>query len=70
MDSFKQTTDPEETGIGLLDVLIILTKYKKLILGTTLGTALVVGALMQLLPDSYTAETTLLPPQENQSSTS
>jgi len=70
VDSFKQTTDPEETGIGLLDVLIILTKYKKLILGTTLGTALVVGALMQLLPDSYTAETTLLPPQENQSSTS
>ncbi|MHB1590786.1 MAG: GumC family protein [Sulfuricella sp.] len=57
-----------EDEISLLDLLIVLAKHKKLILGLPLAVAIVAVIYSLLLPPIYTASTTILPPQQNQSS--
>ncbi len=61
-----QPTDAEDE-ISMLDLLIVLAKHKKLIVGLPLiaGVAAVVWSL--LMPNTYTATTKLLPPQQSQS---
>lgn len=56
--------------ISLLDILIVLATYKKLILGGTGMVALVAMVISLLLPNIYTGTTTILPPQQAQSSAS
>ena len=58
--------DPELT---LVDVLIILARHKRSIIGLPLLAALVAGAISFALPNVYRATTKLLPPQQAQSST-
>src|SRR3954466_4037690 len=53
--------------IDLLDLLIVLAKRKRLILGVTLGTAVLAGLVSLLLPNRYTGTTKILPPQQSQS---
>lgn len=64
---FTSSADDE---INLLDLLVVLAAYKKMILG---GTAVVAGIAVVtslMLPNIYTATATILPPQQGQSSAS
>jgi tyrosine-protein kinase Etk/Wzc len=53
--------DPDE--INLLDLFIALAKHKALVLGVPLVVAVVVAVYTSFLPPTYTATTTLFPPQ-------
>ncbi len=57
-----------EGEIDLLDLLIALARRKRLIAGTTLGTAVLAAIISFLVPNRYTATTKVLPPQQAQSS--
>lgn len=50
-----------------LDLLLVLSRHKKQIVTITLGAAILAAIVALLLPKTYTATTTILPPQENQS---
>ena len=63
-------SDSLQTEVSLLRLLIILAREKRLILYTTLGTALAALLLALLLPVRYTAVTTFLPPQQTGSASS
>ena len=54
--------------ISLLDILIVLAKHKKLILGLPLLAAVIAACVTLLMPNWYTATTKILPPQQQQSS--
>ncbi len=56
--------------ISLLDLLIVLAKHKKLILGLPFLFAVVVAGLTLLATNIFTATTKILPPQQSQSATS
>ncbi len=61
----KDNTEMEEEEIHLLDYLIVLAKRKKLILAITLSVAVLTFITALLLKASfYEAETSILPPQE------
>lgn len=53
--------------ISLLDLLIVLAKHKKFVLGFPIVAAIVAGGVSLLLPNIYTATTKILPPQHSQS---
>lgn len=61
----KQEEDEGETS--LMDLLIVLAKHKKLILGAPLLAGLLALVVSYRLPNIYTAETQILPPQQQQS---
>lgn len=63
------STSQDEDEINLLDLLIVLAKYKRLIIGLPLVTAIVAAGISLLIPNTYTATTRILPPQ-SQSTTS
>src|SRR5271165_3189628 len=52
----------------VLEVLLVLAREKKRILLVTLGVAVLATIVVFLLPKMYTATTTLLPPEQKQSS--
>ena len=54
--------------ISLLDILIVLAKHKKLILGLPFLAAILAAGISLLMPNWYTATTKILPPQQSQSS--
>ena len=54
--------------ISLLDLLIVLAKHKKLVLGMPFVVAVLAAGISFLLPFSYTGITKILPPLQNQSS--
>jgi len=60
------TTGDDE--ISLLDILIVLAKHKKLVLGLPFIVAVVTALITFLLPNIYSATARILPPQQNQSS--
>ncbi|MFP5226210.1 MAG: GumC family protein [Acidobacteriota bacterium] len=53
--------------ISLLDLLIVLAERKRMILSVVVAFAVIAVVVSLLLPTWYTAEVTLLPPQQNQS---
>ena len=53
--------------IHLIDVWIVLSRYRKFILWSTLGMSVLAAITVFLLPSRYTAETVVLPPGENSS---
>jgi tyrosine-protein kinase Etk/Wzc len=59
----------DDDEISLLDLLIVLAKHKKMILGVTFGAAVVSAIVSLLLPNIYTGTAKVLPPQQSQSST-
>lgn len=61
---------PQEDEINLLDLLIVLAKHKKLILGLPFAAALLAAAVSLLMPNVYTATARILPPQQGQSTAS
>lgn len=52
----------------LIDLLIVLAQYRKLLILAPLTAAVIAGAGSMALPNIYTANTRLLPPQQSQSS--
>ena len=62
------TSHDQDDEISLLDILIVLAKHKKLILGLPLVAAVVAAGITLLMPNWYTATTKILPPQQSQSS--
>ncbi len=56
--------------MSLLDLLIVLAKHKKLVLGLPFVVGLAVAAYSLTLPNIYTASARILPPQQSQSSAS
>jgi uncharacterized protein involved in exopolysaccharide biosynthesis len=58
----------QQESVGMIDVLILLAKNKKLLLGLPMGVAAAAVALsLTVLPPAYRASTTILPPQQSQS---
>jgi uncharacterized protein involved in exopolysaccharide biosynthesis len=57
-----------EEEISPLDVLIVLAKHKKLILGLPLAASVLAIVIALLLPKIYTAQTRIMPPQQRESS--
>ena len=54
--------------IALIDLIIILARRKRLVLGVPLAVAAVVALVSLLIPNTYTAIAKILPPQQSQSS--
>ena len=70
-NSESKTDDILKSGsneINLLDYLIILLKRKNLIIGITLGAAVITAVISFIMPPIYQAETAILPPQQSSSS--
>ena len=59
--------DQEDDRIFLIDVLIVLAERKRIIWQITAAFAIAAIVISLLLPKSYTATVTLLPPQQNSS---
>lgn len=55
---------------NFIDVLIVLAKYRKLIVGLPLAAGILAAVVTFILPPTYKATTKLLPPQQAQSATS
>ena len=53
--------------IDFLEILLVLAREKKLILQVTLGAAVLAAIIVFIVPKTYTATATILPPQQNQS---
>ncbi len=59
---------PPEEEINLLDLLLVLAKYKRLIIGLPLVAGICAVIVSLFLPPIYTATAKILPPQQTQSS--
>ena len=57
----------QEDEINLFDYLIVLLKRKRLIIGITLGAAIITAIISLIMPPIYRAETKILPPQQGSS---
>ena len=68
MNELENAVDPASGEIDLLDLLIVLAKRKKQIFRFTAGIAIVSVIVSLSLPKIYTASTTIMPPQQGQSS--
>lgn len=64
----RPLASPDDDEINLIDLLIVLAKHKKMILGVTLTAALLAIGYSLSLPNIYTGTTKILPPQQSQSS--
>jgi tyrosine-protein kinase Etk/Wzc len=65
-----ELNDARGQNVYLLDFLIILSKRRRFILVFTLVVTLLTAIVTLLLPNQYTAETTILPPAQNSSMSS
>ena len=66
----QRTSSTEDDEIDLLDLLIVLAKHKKMIIGVTFVAALLAVGSALLMTNIYTGTAKILPPQQNQSSAS
>ena len=60
----------DDDEISLLDLLIVLAKHKRLVLGIPFVVAIVAAIISLLLPNIYTGTTRILPPQQSASAAS
>src|SRR5438552_14661052 len=59
-----------EDEVSLLDLLIVLAKHKRIVLGSPFVVAIVVATISLFLPNVYTGATRILPPQQSASAAS
>lgn len=59
-----------EDEVGLLDLLIVLAKHKRSVLGVPFGAAVAVAVISLFLPNIYTGTARILPPQQSASAAS
>ncbi len=64
----SQSPEADDDEISLLDLLIVLAKHKKLVLGLPFVVAILAAGISLLLPNIYTGTTRILPPQGQSSS--
>ena len=64
------TEDPSTQEVRLLDLLVILSKRRRFILIFTAGVAILTAIVVLVIPSRYTAETVVLPPGQNSSTSS
>jgi uncharacterized protein involved in exopolysaccharide biosynthesis len=64
----SSTTDDDE--ISLLDLLIVLAKHKRIVLGVPLVAGIAAAIVSLLMPNIYTGTTRILPPQQSASAAS
>lgn len=64
----EETTVSDNREIGIIELLIVLAKHKKIVIRLPLFAAVVSLAISMILPVTYKASTKLLPPQQAQSS--
>lgn len=67
-DISRLTSNVVDDEINLLDYLIVLLKRKRLIIGITLGAAIITAIISLIMPPIYRAETKILPAQQDSSS--
>lgn len=60
----------DEDEISILDVLIVIAERKRRVIAITIGFAILAAVVSLLLPERYTAEVTILPPQQGNTMTS
>jgi uncharacterized protein involved in exopolysaccharide biosynthesis len=60
----------DEDGVSLLDLLIVLAKHKRIVLGVPFAVAILAVAYSLFLPNIYTGTTRILPPQQSASAAS
>src|ERR1700752_2266595 len=56
-----------QNGIDGMELLLILSRRKKTILQVTIAVAIVTAIVMFLIPNTYTATATIVPPEQKQS---
>src|SRR5213592_2510735 len=61
---------PDSDEVSLLDLLIVLAKHKRIVLGVPFIAAVVAAIISLLLPNIYTGTTRILPPQQSASAAS
>jgi uncharacterized protein involved in exopolysaccharide biosynthesis len=66
-DRAGETPTTEDDEISLLDLLIVLAKHKRIVLGVPLVAAVAAAVISLLLPNIYTGTTRILPPQQSSS---
>jgi len=59
-----------EDEISLLDLLIVLAKHKRIVLGVPFVVAIATATISLFLPNIYTGTTRILPPQQSASAAS
>src|SRR6266581_5095974 len=57
----------DDDGVSLLDLLIVLAKHKRIVLGVPFVAAVVAAIISLLMPNIYTGTTRILPPQQSAS---
>jgi tyrosine-protein kinase Etk/Wzc len=67
---FGDTRRPAEADVSILDLLTVILQRKRFILGTTLVVGILAAVVSGFLPPSFTAEASILLPQQQQSSLS
>lgn len=63
----SQSIEADNSEVGLLDILIVLAKYKLLIFGLPIIVAVIAAVISLQMTPIYTAVTKILPPQQSQS---
>jgi tyrosine-protein kinase Etk/Wzc len=61
-----EITAPDDEQVGLVDLLIVFAKRKRLILGVPVAMGVICAAISFILPPVYKANTKILPPQQSQ----
>src|SRR6266853_386225 len=69
-DSPTAQSAPTEDEISLLDLLIVLAKHKRIVLGVPFVVAIAAAIISLLLPNIYTGTARILPPQQSASAAS
>jgi tyrosine-protein kinase Etk/Wzc len=67
----KSQADPQpipETEVSLIELATVLLRRKKLVLGVTAAATVFSAIVVSLIPPTFKAEATILPPQQQQSS--
>src|SRR6266852_4011633 len=69
-DSSSAQDPPADDEVSLLDLLIVLAKHKRIVLGVPFVVAIGAAIISLLLPNIYTGTTKILPPQQSASAAS
>lgn len=67
METRQAQSQYKEEDIHILDLLAVVARHKKSIIGITLVGAVLVAGISLAMPSIYTASTKILPPQQSQS---
>jgi uncharacterized protein involved in exopolysaccharide biosynthesis len=67
MDNVAPSQNQQETGLSLLELVLIVAEHLRLVIAVPLGTALLALGVAFLIPPTYTATARILPPSQPQS---